>query len=63
MLKVESLNAGYGDVQILWNMSIDIEPGSITALIGSNGVGKTTLLRTIAGAIKPYSGSIFYNEE
>jgi branched-chain amino acid transport system ATP-binding protein len=63
MLKVESLNAGYGDVQILWNMSIDIEPGSITALIGSNGVGKTTLLRTIAGAIKPYSGSIFYEEK
>lgn len=63
MLKVESLNAGYGDVQILWNLSIDIKPGSITALIGSNGVGKTTLLRTIAGAIKPYSGSIFYKEE
>ena len=63
MLKVESLNAGYGDVQILWNMSIDIKPGSITALIGSNGVGKTTLLRTIAGAIKPYSGSIIYGQE
>ncbi len=63
MLKVESLNAGYGDVQILWNLSIDIEPGSITALIGSNGVGKTTLLRTIAGAIKPYSGSIIYGQE
>lgn len=63
MLKVEALNAGYGDVQILWNLSIDIEPGSITALIGSNGVGKTTLLRTIAGAIKPYSGSIIYGQE
>lgn len=63
MLKVEALNAGYGDVQILWNLSIDIEEGSITALIGSNGVGKTTLLRTIAGAIKPYSGSILYREE
>ncbi len=63
MLKVEALNAGYGDVQILWNLSIDIEEGSITALIGSNGVGKTTLLRTIAGAIKPYSGSIIYRQE
>jgi len=63
MLKVESLNAGYGDVQILWNLSIDIEAGSITALIGSNGVGKTTLLRTIAGAIKPYSGSISFRQE
>lgn len=63
MLKVEALNAGYGDVQILWNLSIDIKEGSITALIGSNGVGKTTLLRTIAGAIKPYSGSIIYGQE
>ncbi len=63
MLKVEALNAGYGDVQILWDLSIDIKEGSITALIGSNGVGKTTLLRTIAGAIKPYSGSIIYGQE
>jgi branched-chain amino acid transport system ATP-binding protein len=61
MVRVESLNAGYGDVQILWDLSLTIEPGSITALIGANGVGKTTFLRTLAGAIRPYSGRILYD--
>jgi branched-chain amino acid transport system ATP-binding protein len=61
MLKVEQLNAGYGEVQILWDLSLDVEAGSITALIGSNGVGKTTLLRTLAGALPTYSGRISYD--
>jgi branched-chain amino acid transport system ATP-binding protein len=60
VLKVDGLNAGYGDVQILWDLSLEIEPGSITALIGANGVGKTTFLRTLAGAIPPYSGKILF---
>jgi ABC-type branched-subunit amino acid transport system ATPase component len=54
MLKVEGLDAGYGDVQILWDVNVEIEEGSITALIGSNGVGKTTFMRTVAGALKPF---------
>ncbi|MEE9306845.1 MAG: ABC transporter ATP-binding protein [Spirochaetia bacterium] len=62
MLKVEGLNAGYGDVQILWDLSVEIETGSITALIGANGMGKTTFLRTLAGAIRPYSGKILFDE-
>ncbi len=61
MLKVQGLNAGYGEVQILWDLNLEIEPGSVTALIGSNGVGKTTFLKTTAGAIKPYSGKIIYD--
>jgi branched-chain amino acid transport system ATP-binding protein len=60
VLKVDGVNAGYGDVQILWDLSLEIEPGSITALIGANGVGKTTFLRTLAGAIPPYSGEILF---
>ena len=60
MLRVEGLNAGYGEVQILWDLSLEIPAGSITALIGSNGVGKTTCLRTLAGGLAPYSGSILY---
>ena len=60
MLKVDGVNAGYGDVQILWDLSLEIEPGSITALIGANGVGKTTFLKTLAGAIQPYSGKILF---
>jgi branched-chain amino acid transport system ATP-binding protein len=61
MLKAEALNAGYGDVQILWDVSMNIETGSITALIGANGVGKTTFLRTVTGAISPYSGRILFD--
>lgn len=61
MLKLEGINAGYGDVQILWNINLDIRAGSITALIGANGVGKTTLIRTIAGAIAPKSGKIVFD--
>lgn len=61
MLKVEGLNGGYGDVQILWNVDMEIEGGSITALIGANGVGKTTFIKTLAGAITPYSGRILFD--
>jgi len=63
MLRVEALNGGYGDVQILWDVTLDIAEGSITALVGSNGVGKTTLIRTLAGALTPYSGKIIYNDK
>ncbi len=60
MLTVEALNAGYGDAQILWDMECSLDKGTITALIGSNGVGKTTFLRILAGALIPYSGKIIY---
>jgi branched-chain amino acid transport system ATP-binding protein len=62
MLRVEGLNAGYGEVQILWDLALDIPGGSITALIGSNGVGKTTFLRTLAGDLRPYSGRVLYED-
>lgn len=58
MLEVENLVSGYGEVQILWNASLSIEENKLTALVGGNGVGKTTLLRTIMGTNKPWSGSI-----
>lgn len=60
MLKINHINAGYGDAQILWDLSMDIEKGKITALVGANGVGKTTLLRIISGALSPYDGQIIY---
>jgi len=63
MIRVEALNAGYGDVQIIWDIDLAVEPGSITALIGANGVGKTTFLRTLAGAIRPYGGRILFDGE
>ncbi len=58
ILEIQELSSGYGEVQILWGCSLQVEEGKLTALIGSNGVGKTTLLRTIMGLIRPWSGSI-----
>lgn len=58
ILEIQDLNSGYGEVQILWGCSLQVEEGKLTALIGSNGVGKTTLLRTVMGLVRPWSGSI-----
>jgi len=57
---VDKINAGYGDVQVLWDVSLKVEHGEIVAIVGSNGAGKTTLLRTISGFIRPYTGSIYF---
>jgi branched-chain amino acid transport system ATP-binding protein len=61
LLEIQDVSSGYGEVQILWNVSLKLEQGKLTALVGSNGVGKTTLLRTVAGLIKPWHGSITFH--
>lgn len=61
MLKVEHLAVHYGDLQVLWDVSLEVNEGEIVALIGSNGAGKSTLIRTIAGLHKPTEGNISYN--
>jgi len=58
MLKIENLVAGYGKVQVLHGLSMQVERGQLVTLIGSNGAGKTTTLRALSGMIKPTSGSI-----
>ena len=58
MLKVEKLNAGYGQVHILWDVSFEVGDGEIIAILGGNGAGKTTTVRAITGLIKPISGSV-----
>jgi ABC-type branched-subunit amino acid transport system ATPase component len=60
LLQVDRLNAGYGFLQILREISIHIEPGESVGLIGSNGAGKTTTLRAIAGLLKPTGGEVFF---
>jgi len=58
MLKVDNLVAGYGKVQVLHGISLEVKEGQLVTLIGSNGAGKTTTLRAVSGMIKPQSGSI-----
>jgi branched-chain amino acid transport system ATP-binding protein len=60
MLSIRNLDAGYGVVQVLWQINMEVKQGEITALIGSNGMGKTTLMRTIAGNLSPMAGQVFY---
>lgn len=57
-LSVSHLQAGYGDVQVLWDISLDVKPGELVCLIGSNGAGKTTFLRSISGAVRATAGSM-----
>jgi branched-chain amino acid transport system ATP-binding protein len=61
-LEIRDLSSGYGEVQILWDVSLKLERGKLTALVGSNGVGKTTLLRTAVGLVKPWRGSIIFDD-
>ena len=60
MLKVENLESGYGPMQVLWQPSLEVKKGSITSLLGPNGVGKSTLLRTVLGSVQPWAGKITY---
>lgn len=61
VLEVNEVTSGYGEVQILWGVSLKLEPGKLTSLVGGNGVGKTTLMRTIVGLLKPAQGSVTFN--
>ncbi len=60
LLEIQNVSSGYGEVQILWNVSLNLERGKLTALVGSNGAGKTTLLRTVMGLLKPSQGTITF---
>jgi branched-chain amino acid transport system ATP-binding protein len=60
LLEVESLEAGYNDVQILWGVSLKVRRGTMTTLVGANGAGKTTSLRAITGSIRPMGGRVIF---
>jgi branched-chain amino acid transport system ATP-binding protein len=61
LLEVKEITSGYGEVQILWGSTMKLEQGKLTCLVGGNGVGKTTLLRTIIGQLPPWNGSVIFD--
>ncbi len=63
MLKILNLEAGYGQLRVLKGISLHVSPGEVVAIIGANGAGKTTLLKTVAGVLKPRSGSVQFSRQ
>jgi branched-chain amino acid transport system ATP-binding protein len=63
MLEIRGLRAGYGKVEILRGIDLDVGPGEIVAVLGSNGVGKSTLNNNISGLYRPFAGSIRFKAE
>jgi branched-chain amino acid transport system ATP-binding protein len=61
MLTIKELSAGYGKVEVLHGVSIEVPKGTVVTLIGSNGAGKTTTMRAVSGMIKPTAGQISLN--
>jgi branched-chain amino acid transport system ATP-binding protein len=63
LLSIEGLEAGYGEVQVLWGLSLKARRGQLTAIVGANGAGKTTTLRAIAGTLTPWRGRVMFGDE
>jgi len=63
MLKLENVNMSYGDVQVLWDVSFEVKEAEILVLVGANGAGKSSTLKTISGLQRVSSGKIIFNGE
>jgi branched-chain amino acid transport system ATP-binding protein len=63
LLEVDALEAGYGEVQVLWGVSLKAGRGHLTSIVGANGAGKTTMLRAVAGTISPWKGRVLFEGE
>lgn len=61
VLEVENLATGYGDLRVVWDVSLTVRPGEVTVLLGRNGAGKTTTLRAISGLNKVAGGTVVYD--
>ena len=63
MLKITDLKVSYGGINAVKGVSFEVPKGSVVSLIGANGAGKSTILRTIAGLVKPVAGTVSFNDE
>ena len=63
LLTIKNLNAGYGDIKIIKDLSLYVNEGEVLSIVGANGAGKTTLLKTISGIITPTSGEISLGDQ
>ena len=63
MLRVEALEVAYGKIQALWGISVEIPEGEIVAVVGANGAGKTTMLKTLSGLLRPMAGRIALDDQ
>jgi branched-chain amino acid transport system ATP-binding protein len=61
LFEVDDLDTGYGAVQVLWDVSLEVQPGEVVAFIGPNGAGKSTLLRAVSGLLRPWCGSVRFD--
>ncbi len=62
MLEIKKIDVFYGDVQVVWNVSFEVKQKEIVALIGANGAGKSTILKTISGILRPRRGEILFED-
>jgi branched-chain amino acid transport system ATP-binding protein len=60
LLEVEGLKSGYGEVEVLWGISLKVQPGKMTTVVGANGAGKTTTLKSIMGSLRPWGGRVVF---
>jgi branched-chain amino acid transport system ATP-binding protein len=63
MLSIHELESGHGPMQVLWKPSLEVKKGTITSLLGPNGVGKSTMLATIFGSVEPWGGRVTYKNQ
>jgi branched-chain amino acid transport system ATP-binding protein len=63
ILEVDSIDVAYGAVQVIWDVSLEVDEGETVALLGANGAGKTTVLKTICGPLTPIEGDIRFKGE
>jgi branched-chain amino acid transport system ATP-binding protein len=63
LMEINNIESGYGEVQVLWGISLQVKPGKLTTIIGANGAGKTTTLRSVMGSVRPWKGKVLLNGE